>query len=127
MKAFWSIFAKEIITFLRNWGLVIVLLYSFTIDVYIAGQGFEVKPRNVSIGYVDYSQGVISKKILNHLHSPEFKPPVEFESQEELSKAIFDKEIMVGLVFEPDFENPFTKWKTQLMFYWILQLQHRLL
>ncbi|WP_197017050.1 hypothetical protein [Persephonella sp. KM09-Lau-8] len=74
MKAFWSIFVKEIITFLRNWGLVIVLLYSFTIDVYIAGQGFEVKPRNVSIGYVDYSQGVISKKILNHLHSPEFKP-----------------------------------------------------
>ena len=44
MKAFWSIFVKEIITFLRNWGLVIVLLYSFTIDVYIAGQGFEVKP-----------------------------------------------------------------------------------
>ncbi|WP_297454198.1 ABC transporter permease [Persephonella sp.] len=115
MKAFWSIFAKEIITFLRNWGLVIVLLYSFTIDVYIAGQGFEVKPRNVSIGYVDYSQGVISKKILNHLHSPEFKPPVEFESQEELSKAIFDKEIMVGLVFEPDFEKSLYKnGKTQV-------------
>ncbi len=115
MKAFWSIFVKEIITFLRNWGLVIVLLYSFTIDVYIAGQGFEVKPRNVSIGYVDYSQGVISKKILNHLHSPEFKPPVEFKSQEELSKAIFDKEIMVGLVFEPDFEKSLYKnGKTQV-------------
>ena len=115
MKAFWSIFLKEIITFLRNWGLVIVLLYSFTIDVYIAGQGFEVKPRNVSIGYVDYSQGVISKKILNHLHSPEFKPPVEFKSQEELSKAIFDKEIMVGLVFEPDFEKSLYKnGKTQV-------------
>ncbi|WP_029521135.1 ABC transporter permease [Persephonella sp. IF05-L8] len=115
MKAFWSIFVKEIITFLRNWGLVIVLLYSFTIDVYVAGQGFEVKPRNVSIGYVDYSKGVISKKILNHLHSPEFKPPVEFKSQEELSRAIFDREIMVGLIFEPDFEKSIYKnGKTQL-------------
>ncbi len=115
MKAFWSIFVKEIITFLRNWGLVIVLLYSFTIDVYVAGQGFEVKPRNVSIGYVDYSEGVISKKILNHLHSPEFKPPVEFKSQEELSRAIFDREIMVGLIFEPDFEKSIYKnGKTQL-------------
>ena len=64
---------------------------------------------------MDYSQGVISKKILNHLHSPEFKLPVEFKSQEELSKAIFDKEIMVGLVFEPDFEKSLYKnGKTQL-------------
>jgi ABC-2 type transport system permease protein len=115
MKTFISIFIKEIITFLRNWGLVIVVLYSFTIDVYIAGQGFEVKPRNVSVGYVDYSEGVVSKKILSHLHKPEFKEPVRFNSQEDLSKAIFNKEIIVGLVFESDFEkNLYKTGKTQL-------------
>ncbi len=115
MKAFLSIFIKEIITFLRNWGLVIVVLYSFTLDVYIAGQGFEVKPRNVSVGYVDYSEGVISKKILNHLHKPEFKEPVRFNSQEELSKAIFNREIIVGIIFEPDFEkNLYKTGKAQL-------------
>jgi len=105
IKAFFSIFIKEIITFLRNWGLVIVVLYSFTLDVYIAGKGFEVKPRNVSVGYVDYSGGVISQKILNHLHKPEFKEPKWFNSQEELSRAIFNKEIIVGLVFDKDFEK----------------------
>ncbi len=115
MKAFLTVFIKEIITFLRNWGLIAVVLYSFTIDIYIAGQGFEVKPRNVSIGYVDYTNGVISKKILNHLHPPEFKKPVEFKSQEELSKAIFNKEVIIGLVFESDFEKNFYKQgKTQL-------------
>ena len=115
MKAFLTIFIKEIITFLRNWGLVIVVLYSFTLDVYIAGQGFEVKPRNVSVGYVDYSDGVISKKILNHLHKPEFKEPVWFNSQEELSKAIFNKEIIVGIVFDKDFEkNLYKTGKAQL-------------
>ncbi len=105
MRAFFSIFLKEIITFLRNWGLVALVLYSFTIDVYIAGEGFEVKPRNVSLGYVDYSDGVISKKIISHLHKPEFKKPVRFYSQEELSKAIFNREIMVGIVFDTDFEK----------------------
>ena len=105
MKAFLSIFIKELITFLRNWGLVLLVLYSFTIDVYIAGEGFEVKPRNVSVGYIDYTDGVISKKILSHLHEPEFKSPVRFSSQEELSKAIFNREIIVGLIFEPNFEK----------------------
>ncbi|WP_457624958.1 ABC transporter permease [Persephonella sp.] len=105
MRVFFSIFIKEIITFLRNWGLVAVVLYSFTADVYIAGEGFEVKPRNVSVGYVDYSEGVISKKILNHLHRPEFQDPVRFNSQEELSRAIFNREIIVGIVFDPGFEK----------------------
>lgn len=115
MKAFLTVFIKEIITFLRNWGLIAVVLYSFTFDIYIAGQGFEVKPRNVSIGYVDYSNGVISKKILNHLHKPEFKKPVEFKSQKELSQAIFNKEIIVGIIFESDFEkNLYKQGKTQL-------------
>jgi ABC-2 type transport system permease protein len=105
MKAFLAVFIKEILTFLRNWGLVIFVLYAFTLDVYIAGKGFEVKPRNVSVGYVDYSGGVIPQKILNHLHKPEFKEPKRFNSQEELSKAIFNKEIIVGLVFDSDFEK----------------------
>ena len=114
MKVFISIFLKEIISFLRNRGLVLVVLYSFTIEVYIAGEGFEVKPRNVSIGYVDYSEGVISQKILNHLHEPEFKKPVKFRSQNELSKAIFNREIIVGIVFDTDFEKNFYKGKAQL-------------
>ncbi len=109
MKAFLTILIKEILTFLRNWGLVIVVLYSFTIDVYIAGQGFEVKPRNVSVGYVDYTDGVITQKFLSHLHKPEFKQPIRFNSQKDLSNAIFNKEIIVGIVFEPDFEKDLYK------------------
>ncbi|WP_457644416.1 ABC transporter permease [Persephonella sp.] len=111
MRAFIAILLKELVVFVRNWGLILVLIYSFTIDIYIAGQGFEVKPRNVSVGYVDYSSGVISKKILSHLHPPEFKEPVRFNSQEELSRAIFNREIIVGIVFEPDFEKDFIKGK----------------
>ena len=105
MKAFMAIFGKEILSFLRSIGLVAVVLYSFTFDIYIAGSGVQVKPRNVSIGYVDYSKGVVSKKILSHFHRPEFKNPVPFKSQKELSSAIFNKKIMVGIVFNSDFEK----------------------
>ncbi len=114
MKAFLTVFLKELIMFFRSWGLVAVVLYSFTVDVYIAGKGFEVKPRNVSVGYVDFTDGVISGKILSHLHSPEFQEPVRFLSEEELKKVLFNRNIMVGIVFDSDFEKDFFEKKAKL-------------
>jgi len=108
-KIFYTVFSKEIITFLRSIGLVLVILYSFTIDIYIAGAGIQVKPQNVKVGYVDESNSLLSKKILLHFHKPEFETPVIFNSQKELTKAIFDKKIIVGLIFDKDFEKNFIK------------------
>jgi len=109
MKIFNIVFTKEIITFLRSLGLVLVIFYSFTLDIYIAGAGIQVKPQNVKVGYVDESGGGISKKILLHLHQPEFEKPVRFNSEYELTKAIFDKKILVGIIFDSDFEKNFIK------------------
>ena len=107
MRAFWSVFGKEILLFLRSWGLVAVVLYSFTADIYIAGEGIQVKPRHVKVGYVDYSGGYLANRILAHLHAPEFEKPRAFTSVAALRKAIFDKEIVVGLVFDSDFERDY--------------------
>jgi len=105
MKIFAMIVSKELLSFLRSIGLVLVVLYSFTADVYIAGSGIQIKPRNVVVGYVDATGGGVSQKILSKLHQPEFRPPVMFLSQKALSDAIFNKEVMVGLVFDDDFEK----------------------
>ena len=71
-----------------TWQLVLVVLYSFSVNVYISGSGIEIKPRNVAVGYVDESGGGISRKILSRLHAPEFLPPRRFASQEALSRAV---------------------------------------
>jgi ABC-2 type transport system permease protein len=107
IKVFFSIVGKELLDFLRSWGLVIVVLYSFTLDIYIAGSGMQIEPKNVPVGYVDYTGGGISKKILSHFHKPEFVMPKRFLSQEELSRAIFNKEIMVGIIFDQNFEKDY--------------------
>jgi len=111
MKIFAMIVSKELLSFLRSIGLVLVVLYSFTADVYIAGSGIQIKPRNVVVGYVDATGGGISQKILSKLHQPEFRPPVMFLSQKALSDAIFNKEVMVGLVFDDDFEKNYRSGK----------------
>ena len=115
MKAFFLIVAKELRSFVRSPMLVLLVLYSFTLDIYIAGGGIDVEPRNVVVGYVDNSAGGISQKILTSLHKPEFMPAQRFDSQKKLTQAIFNKEVMVGLVFDNDFEKRYREHKnTQL-------------
>ena len=112
MRIFAMIVSKELLSFLRSVMLVMVILYSFTVDVYIAGAGIQIKPRNVVVGYVDETGGGISQKILSKLHKPEFKPPILFLSQKTLSRAIFNKEVMVGIVFDSDFDKNYKRGKT---------------
>ena len=115
IRIFMIIFTKEILSFLRSTMLVVVVLYSFTVDIYIAGSGMQIKPRNVAVGYVDYTGGGVSQKILSGFHKPEFLLPMRFKSQEELSSAIFNKEILVGIIFDAEFERLYRQGKnTQL-------------
>lgn len=109
IKIFWAIVGKELLSFVRSWQLVLVVLYAFSVEVYIAGSGIEIKPKNVAVGYVDYTGGGLSQKILSHLHQPDFLPPKVFASSEQLNRAIFDKEIIVGIIFAPDFEKQWHK------------------
>ena len=98
-----AIIKKEFLVFFRNIGLVIFILYAFTMDIYIAGGGIKVTPKNVSIGYVNEADNLIVNKIISSFHSPEFKKPKLFLNEEELKRAIYNKEIMVGIVFDKEF------------------------
>jgi len=109
MKAFKAIYLKEILTFLRNVGLVFFILYAFTLEVYTAGNGIKIKPQHVTIGYVNYSGKKLPDEILSHFHYPEFENPKVYKSEQELKKAIFDKKVMVGLVFDTDFTKNYYK------------------
>jgi ABC-2 type transport system permease protein len=112
---FFAIFKKEVLIILRNLVLVLFLIYIFTLDIYLAGIGIKVKPQHVSVGYVDYSNSLMVKEILSKLHSPEFKTPKLFLSEESLKKAIANKKVMVGLVFDSDFEKNYYKYgKSQI-------------
>ncbi len=112
IHTFLNVLSKELLSFLRSVMLVVVVLYSFTLDIYVAGSGIQIKPRNVVVGYVDETGGGISQKILTRLHKPEFRPAIKFLSQKALSQAIFNKEVMVGIVFDADFEKQYRKGET---------------
>jgi len=107
MRIFLMIVGKELASFLRSTMLVIVILYSFTADIYIAGAGIQIKPKNVVVGYVDDTSGGISQKVLSHLHPPEFIAPKRYLSQKALSRAIFNKDVLVGIIFDTNFQKAY--------------------
>ncbi len=98
-----AILKKEFLVFFRNIGLVMFILYAFTLDIYIAGKGIKVTPRHVSIGYVNEADNLIVNKIISHFHSPQFKKPKLFLSEKALKNAIYNRKIMVGIVFSKEF------------------------
>ncbi len=91
MKQFLTIFFKELLGFFRSFGLIFMVIYFFTAEIYIAGNGMEVEAKNISIAVVDKSMGALSKKIISHFHPPEFQTPKYYTSQKKLSSAIYNK------------------------------------
>ena len=75
MKSFFAIVLKELMEFIRMPALVFLIIYIFTIEIYVAGAGLTLEAKNISVGVVDYTPRVVSSKILDHLHAPHFQNP----------------------------------------------------
>ena len=98
-----AILKKEFLVFFRNVGLVVFILYAFLPEVYVAGNGIKVTPQNVSVGYVSYTNSKIVQDIITSLRKPQFQTPILFTNEKELKQKIFNREIMIGLVFDKEF------------------------
>lgn len=107
MSVFWAVLYKELSVFLRSYGLVFVVLFFFIADVYSAGAGITLDARNIRVGIVDDTAGVLSAKLTSHLHAPQFQTPKYYPSQAALMRAIRNKEIIIGLLFDQRFETDY--------------------
>ena len=105
MNVFTTVLFKELSVFLRSYGLMFVVLFFFLVEVFAAGNGITLDARNIRVGVVDDTPGIISGRIVGHLHAPQFQPPRYYPSQTALMQAIRNKEVIAGLLFDQDFER----------------------
>ena len=70
---FWAIFVKELKELLRAAGLLFFIVYMFTVEIYVAASGINMDAKNIAVGVVDYSPGVVSTKLLSSLRLPEYR------------------------------------------------------
>ncbi len=68
---------KELISFLHDYVLIILVIYCFTVMVIVPSKGTGLQVRNSSVAYVDEDQSPISRRIINSIQMPFFQKPRE--------------------------------------------------
>ena len=64
---------KELIQFRRDIFLLIVVVYAFSADIYIAGSGIEMELKQAALTVADYDQSPASRDLIYSFRQPQFK------------------------------------------------------
>jgi len=101
----WQLLKKELLHILRDKGLVIFILYAFTLDIYIAAQGFNLIPEMVSISVFDEDNSYRSRELIDRIQPPAFRKPQRIDNRHEIDKMLNESKTVLALVIPSGFEK----------------------
>ncbi len=101
----WQLLKKELLHILRDRGLVIFILYAFTLDIYIAAQGFNLIPEMVSISVFDEDNSYRSRELIDRIQPPAFRKPHRIDNRHEIDEMLNESKTVLALVIPSGFEK----------------------
>jgi ABC-2 type transport system permease protein len=101
----WQLIKKELLHILRDRGLVIFILYAFTLDIYISSQGFNLIPEMVSISVFDEDNSYRSRELIDRIKPPAFKKPNNIHDRREIDNLLNESKTILALVIPSGFEK----------------------
>ncbi|GAC17257.1 ABC transporter permease [Paraglaciecola arctica] len=107
MKTWINIFwlgTKELRTVLSDLFVVGLIVYSFSVDVFLQATAISESVNNASIAIVDEDHSALSRSIANALYPPYFKEP-ELISAAEVDDAMDQDRFMFVITIPPKFEQ----------------------
>ncbi|MGE4295242.1 MAG: ABC transporter permease [Campylobacterales bacterium] len=87
LKHIYRLGIKELIALRRDPIMIVLILFMFTFQVYIAGTAASNMLRNTPIAIVDEDRSVLSGRIVDSFYPPEFLPP-EIVSMDEIDPGL---------------------------------------
>lgn len=103
LNIFW-LGLKEISSFLSDMVMVVLVIYAFTLAIYIQATGTSMEVNNASIAFVDEDMSALSRELFNAFYPPNFKFP-EFIAANDI-ESMMDKGLyMFVVVIPPQFES----------------------
>ena len=84
----WVLIKKELLHIMRDRGLIIFILYAFTIDIVLAAHGFRLIPENVSITVFDEDHSSESRELIGRLQPPSFSYPRFVENERDVDNTM---------------------------------------
>jgi ABC-2 type transport system permease protein len=107
MKTWINIFwlgTKELRTVLGDLFVVGLIIYSFSVDVFLQATAISESVNNASIAIVDEDHSALSRSIANALYPPYFKEP-ELIAADEVDEAMDQDRFMFVITIPPKFEQ----------------------
>ncbi len=96
---------KEALQFFRDKAIFLFVLYAFTLDVYIAGNGFILTLKNGGMALLDMDRSAVSREITRRIRAPYFKWQEEISSPREASRLLDEGRVLGVLTIPPDFQR----------------------
>ncbi|WP_038056797.1 ABC transporter permease [Thermodesulfobacterium hydrogeniphilum] len=100
---------KEFLQLLRDKILIIILIYAFTIDVYVGGKGVKLKVNNFPTIIQDQSKSFKSRELISRFREPYFKILAFVESDKEVVDWLDKGKASMAIIIPPDFERKVDK------------------
>jgi len=101
----WQLLKKELLHIFRDRGLVIFILYAFTLDIYIAAKGFNLIPEMVSISVYDEDNSPRSRELVGRIKPPAFRQPYMINERKEIDKLLNESKTILTLVIPSGFQK----------------------
>ncbi len=101
----WQLLRKELLHILRDRGIVIFVLYAFTLDIYLAAKGFDLIPRMVSISVYDEDNSLRSRDLTDRIKPPAFSTPRMLDSRDDIDVLLNASETVLVLVIPRGFQK----------------------
>lgn len=101
----WQLLRKELLHILRDKGLLIFILYAFTLDIYTAANGFSIIPEMVSVSVCDEDHSPASRELVGRLQPPAFRKPEILANRHEIDRLLDESKTVLAVVIPPEFER----------------------
>jgi ABC-2 type transport system permease protein len=101
-KIFW-LGTKELRSLQRDTVVIALLVFSFTLSVYIRAKGTAAEVHNATIGYVDEDRSTLSGRIVDGFYPPYFSEP-ELIGSDEIDAGMDSGRLMFVLEIPPRLE-----------------------
>ena len=104
LKHIYRLGVKELWGLYRDWVLLLLIVYSFTLSIYTAATAMPDGLSNAAVAFIDEDDSPLSKRIMSAFYPPMFIPPIEV-SLENVDRGM-DKDLYTFTVdIPPNFQR----------------------
>jgi ABC-2 type transport system permease protein len=100
-----ALMKKEVLQFWRDPALVAVVMWCFTVDVYMYARGFSMDANNYPVAVYNLDGSQLSEELLADLRGPEYRIVARVESETELDEVLKTGRALMVIVIPEDFSK----------------------